>query len=189
MGAGSSYGQIVILNGVSSSGKTSIARELLDVLPSPFFLMSVDAFGAMRSPSRTAELPSGDLTDTLRRTRAGFHRAVAGMADAGNDVIMDHVFSEPWRLRDCVQLFRPFRVFFVGVRCSLEELERRERVRGDRVLGQASAQIDSVYTPGVYDVECHTDNATPRECAFEIAKALRSASEPRAFQRLRDSEF
>jgi chloramphenicol 3-O phosphotransferase len=184
-----SHGQIIILNGVSSAGKTSIGRELLEVLPSPFFLMSVDAFGAMRSPSRTAELAPDDVADTLRRTRAGFHRAVAGMAAGGNDVIMDHVFNEPWRLSDCVNLFHPFRVFFVGVRCSVEELERRELARGDRGVGNAAAQIDSVHTPGVYDLECETDNATPRECALEIAESLRSVREPRAFQRLRERGF
>ncbi|WP_425303565.1 phosphotransferase-like protein [Nocardia wallacei] len=30
------------------------------------------------------------------------HRAVAAMASAGNDIVMDHVLSEPWRLRDCL---------------------------------------------------------------------------------------
>src|SRR5581483_7574552 len=98
-------GQIIVLNGTSSAGKTSVGRELLDVLSSPFFLMSVDDFGAMRSPTRTAELSEHEVADVLRRTRAGFHRAVAGMAAAGNDVIMDYVFSEAWRLADCVRLF------------------------------------------------------------------------------------
>jgi len=180
-------GQIIVLNGTSSAGKTSIGRELLDVLSSPFFLMSVDAFGAMRSPSRTAELSADEVPDMLRRTRAGFHRAVAGMAAAGNDVIMDHVFSEPWRLSDCLRLFEPFRVFFVGVRCSVPELERRERARGDRTVGHAAAQIEAVHTPGVYDFECETDVATPRECALAIAEGLRRVDTPDAFRRLREN--
>ena len=54
-------GQLIVLNGVSSSGKTSIARELLRVLDRPYFHLSVDAFGAMRSPERTDELAGDEL--------------------------------------------------------------------------------------------------------------------------------
>lgn len=42
-------GRIVFLNGTSSSGKSSIARELLDILDEPAFHLPVDAFHAMRS--------------------------------------------------------------------------------------------------------------------------------------------
>jgi chloramphenicol 3-O phosphotransferase len=73
-------GQIIFLNGTSSSGKTSVAVALLKVLEKPYFHMSVDAFNSMRARQRTTELSPIELSDTLRRTRAGFHRAVAGMA-------------------------------------------------------------------------------------------------------------
>src|SRR5215472_6983223 len=91
-------GQIVFLNGTSSSGKSSIARELMLILDRPYFHMSVDAINAMRARDRTLALDPAELTAVLARTRAGFHRAVAGMARAGNDVIADHVLSEQWRL-------------------------------------------------------------------------------------------
>jgi chloramphenicol 3-O phosphotransferase len=53
-------GQIIFLNGASSSGKTSIARELLLVLDRPYFHMSVDAINGMRARQRTLELsPAG----------------------------------------------------------------------------------------------------------------------------------
>ncbi|WP_280434894.1 phosphotransferase-like protein [Nocardia carnea] len=54
-------GRVVLLNGVSSSGKSSIARRLLIDLDRPFFHMGVDMFGAMRSESRTHELDPRDL--------------------------------------------------------------------------------------------------------------------------------
>ena len=95
-------GQVVLLNGVSSSGKSSIAEALLDVLDRPYFHMAVDTIGAMRSTTRTNELPQEEVTAVLTRTRAGFHRAVAGMAWAGNDIVVDHVLSEPWRVTDCL---------------------------------------------------------------------------------------
>jgi chloramphenicol 3-O phosphotransferase len=181
---GGRLGRIILLNGVSSSGKSSIAAELLVALPTPFFHMAVDAFGAMRSVPRTAELSRPELASLLTRTRAGFHRAVAAMADAGNDVVMDHVFSEPWRLQDCLRLFQPYSVFFVGVHCSVEELLRRERARGDRVPGQASRQLGAVHSHRIYDLECDTEESSPRECAQQIVCAWMAASRPTAFDRL-----
>jgi chloramphenicol 3-O-phosphotransferase len=49
-------GQIIFLNGTSSSGKSSIAEQLLLVLDRPYFHMSVDAVNAMRAKDRTLEL-------------------------------------------------------------------------------------------------------------------------------------
>jgi len=113
-------GRIVLLDDTSSSGKTSISACLLELLDPPHFHMAVDAIHAMRAKGKTRELASDELPAVLRRTRAGFHRAVAGMAAAGNDVVMDHVLSEAWRLQDCLELFAPFEVTFAAVRCPLE---------------------------------------------------------------------
>ncbi|MFD5826574.1 chloramphenicol phosphotransferase CPT family protein [Lentzea sp. NPDC060358] len=176
---------IVLLNGTSSSGKSSIAAELLRVLDTPWFHLAVDAFGAMRSVERTLELGGPELADVLRRTRAGFHRAVAGMARAGNDVVADHVLSEPWRLRDCLTEWEGLDVVFVGVHCPVDELERRERARGDRVPGHAAAQLESVHRHGLYDFEVDTGAGGPRECALAITRFLSRPPGPRAFDELR----
>jgi chloramphenicol 3-O phosphotransferase len=148
-----SRGLIVFLNGTSSSGKSSIARELLTILDEPYFHLPVDAFHAMRT---SRESPAERLQAILKRTWMGFHRAVAGMAAAGNNVVVDHLFSEPWRLDDCLDLFCPEDVVLVGVRCPLPELKRREQARGDRLPGLAARQIDQVHAHGVYDIECDT---------------------------------
>ncbi|WP_405149673.1 hypothetical protein [Nocardia salmonicida] len=68
-------------------GQVEHRAALID-LERPFFHMGVDLIGAMRSESRTHELGSDELADVLRRTRAGFHRAVAAMVSAGNDIII-----------------------------------------------------------------------------------------------------
>ena len=51
-----SPGNVLLLNGVSSSGKSSIARQLLDDLDTPYFHMGIDMFGAMRSETKTRAL-------------------------------------------------------------------------------------------------------------------------------------
>jgi chloramphenicol 3-O phosphotransferase len=178
-------GQVIFLNGTSSSGKSSIAEQLLLVLDRPFFHMSVDAINAMRARERTLELGPDELADVLARTRAGFHRAVAGMAQAGNDLVVDYVLSEQWRLLDCLAVLSGLDVVFVGVRCSEQELARREKARDDRQPGQAAAQLRQVHSYGSYDIECDTTTASPRDCALSIKQSLDQLPIPRAFDRLR----
>jgi chloramphenicol 3-O phosphotransferase len=185
MGSQGRRGQIIFLNGTSSSGKSSIAGQLLLMLDPPHFHMSVDAINSMRAKQKSRELDEAELEAVLARTRAGFHRAVAGMAEAGNDVIADHVLSEPWRLRDCLEVMAGYRVVFVGVRCSPAELERRERERGDRPAGVALAQQVWVHAHGLYDVECDTTRASPYGCAVRITDFLGSGQAATAFDRLR----
>ncbi|MCX5205869.1 chloramphenicol phosphotransferase CPT family protein [Streptomyces sp. NBC_00237] len=176
-------GRIIFLNGTSSSGKSSIARELLDILDDGvFFHLAVDSFNAMRTKR---DLSPEELDTALRRTRMGFHRSIAVMAEVGNDVIVDHVLSEPWRLVDCLSVLPPEDVLFVGVRCSLDELVRREAARGDRPSGLAALQYDLVHEHGDYDVECDTSTTDPRECAELIKKFLPHRPTPTAFSRLR----
>ena len=180
-------GRIIFLNGTSSSGKSSIAVALLEVLDEPWFHMPVDAINAMRSRNRTAELGQAALDAVLTRTRAGFHRAVAAMAEAGNDIVADHVLSERWRLIDCLRVLDGYEVMFVAVRCSPRELARRERARGDREPGQAAAQQERVHAHGIYDLECDTTTTSPRDCALRIKAFLAGAQHPVAFDRLRSA--
>lgn len=177
-------GRIIVINGASSSGKTSLASELLPLLPTAHFLMSVDDFNAMRA---RRELTGPELEVVLRRTRAGFHRAVAAMAQAGNDVVVDLVLSEEWRWLDCVRVFAGVDVLFVGVKCDLRELERRESTRADREPGLARRQWHRVHLHDDYDVVVETDKVSAREAARAIARAA-SGRRPdcdRAFDRLR----
>lgn len=181
------YGQIIFLNGTSSSGKTSIAEELLEQLPTPYFYIPFDALNAMRSRSRTRELTPSVRNVALDETRLGHLRAVAGMAKEGNNVIIDQVLSQRSWLLDAVRIFEPFDVLFVGVRCSLPELERREKLRGDRDAGQAARQFPSVHRYGEYDVECDTEMSSSAECARRVIDGLNSGVRLSVFSKVRSS--
>lgn len=178
-------GRILLLNGASSSGKSSIGRALLPLLPDPWFLIPVDSIGAMRSAVHTRVLTDAEIADMLRRTRLGYHRAVAALASAGNDVIMDYPLSEQWRLADLLETLDGYDVTLVEVRCALEELDRRERARGDRPVGLARSQT-LVYGHGESDIMVDTTTTSAAECATTIAYALDALSSPKAFTRLRN---
>lgn len=177
-------GRVILLNGASSSGKSSIGQALLSLLPGPWFLVPVDAFGAMRSVSQTRTLDDAETSEVLRRTRLGYHRAVAGLAAAGNDVIMDYPLSERWRLDDLLAVLDGYDVTLVEVRCSREELARRERERGDRPVGLAESQ-QAVYELGDRDIVVDTTRTASAAGAAHIAEALDTLAGPKAFERLR----
>lgn len=177
-------GRVILLNGASSSGKSSIGQALLSLLPDPWFLVPVDAFGAMRSTSHTRLLDDAELADVLKRTRLGYHRAVAALASVGNDVIMDYPLSERWRLDDLLDVLKGYDVTLVEVRCSPEELERREHARGDRPVGLARSQAGA-YGYGESDIVVDTTSTSAAACAAHIAEALGTLAPPRAFDRLR----
>lgn len=179
-------GRIILLNGVSSSGKSSIGRALLPLLPDPWFLVPVDAIGAMRSTVHTRVLDEAEIDEMLTRTRLGYHRAVAALASAGNDVIMDYPLSEAWRLTDLLQTLAGYDVTLVDVRCSQEELDRRESGREDRPVGLARSQT-MVYAHGEFDIAVDTTSTGPHECATTIVNGLEAVALPKAFDRLRRS--
>jgi len=58
------------------------------------------------------------------------HRATAGLAAAGNGLIVEHVIEFRSWYDDLLELLAECDVFYVGVECPLPELERRERARG-----------------------------------------------------------
>ncbi|KUO20094.1 chloramphenicol phosphotransferase CPT family protein [Streptomyces dysideae] len=176
-------GLIIFLNGTSSSGKSSIAKELLPILDDTYFYMPVDAFHAMRTTPR--DLAPDQLQSVLKHTWMGFHRAVAGMAAGGNNIVVDHVLSEQWRLLDCLALFASADVVLVGVHCPLPELEQREQMRGDRPPGLAARQIAQVHAHGLYDIECDTSATSPLDCARQIRDFLPQRPNPTAFEQLK----
>jgi len=66
--------------------------------------------------------------------------AFAGLASAGNNLIIDDVIHHPDILRTVVQALQGMPVLFVGIRLPLDVAERREQERGNRVRGGTRAQ-------------------------------------------------
>ncbi len=176
---------MILLNGVSSSGKSTVGRALQQVLPDPWFLFPVDALGSMRSIEQTAAQSESEIEATLRRTCMGYHRAVAGLVSVGNHVIMDYPLSEPWRLRDLLDVLDGYDVTLVEVHCDAAELDRRERARGDRPLGLAASQVVCAHEDR--DISVDTTDTPPDACAHAIAESLPGLGVSKAFDRLRAS--
>jgi chloramphenicol 3-O phosphotransferase len=194
-------GRVVLLNGASSSGKTSVARELQRLLPEPHLVAGIDSFLPMLRPDghigifwqqRTNENSGGDeapvrwvfpdregepvqieFSEPGHRLIRGMHRSIAALARAGNDVIFEHVLLYPGWADDLREALAGIAVTYVGIRCPVEMLENRERARADAVVGQARGHSDVVYANMRYDVEVDTSRMSANEAAKVIAACLR----------------
>lgn len=174
-------GTVIVLNGTSSAGKSSIARELLPILDEQFYLMARDDFNSMR---HQRPLSDEALETVLDRMVRGFHRAVAGMAATGNNLVVDHIMRESSWVTDFVSVVTGD-VVLVGVHCPLPELRRREYERGDRPIGLVDAQFDKAHRDLVYDLEVDTSVSSPVDCALRIRSFLTARPRTRALDRLR----
>jgi chloramphenicol 3-O phosphotransferase len=174
--------QVVILNGVGSVGKGAVAKALQEIASKCFLHVAMDAFldmmpasafgdeeGIVFEPAEVGGKPvvairTGQIGQRVLR---GMRRAIAAMAAAGNDLIVDDVMLND-EMRDYEVLLRDFEVFTVGLFAPLDVLEERERQRGDRLLGFARWQYDRVHNGMVYDLEIDTARASAIECAQMI---------------------
>jgi chloramphenicol 3-O phosphotransferase len=172
------HGRVILLNGPTSSGKSGLGQALLPLLPDPWFLVPVDAVSGMRSTQYTRVRDEAEVQEMLRRTRLGYHRVVAALVSTGNDVIMDYPLSEPWRLDDLLDILDGYDVTLVDVHCSAEELDRRERARGDRPAGLAASQT-RVYSHEDNDIVVDTTHHSAAECARAIVGRLDDLRGPR----------
>lgn len=207
-------GRIVLLNGTSSAGKTTVARMIQQLRPDPIQHIALDQFrdglpdrfrglnspdgtpgarGLNVVPMHVAAGPDGaELAGTAirfgdvgRRMLAGMRHAIAAFVRAGNDAVVDDMQLDPDYLSDYLTALAGIDVVFAAIHCDAEILHRRETERPGRFPGTATLHMRSVHAGCLYDVEVDTAAMSPRECATAILQAERSPPKPCAFDRLR----
>lgn len=147
-------GQIIILHGPSSSGKSTTAAQIQNLAPLPFWHISIDHLrdsGVL--PSDRIRRKDFLWSELRKPFFDGFHASLAAYAHAGNNLIVEHILDTPEWVPDLKSLLAPFDVFFVGVHCDLQELQRRELARGDRPIGSAEQDFHTVHAGRVYDID------------------------------------
>ena len=180
--------RIIILNGVGSVGKSSIAKALQTITTEPFLHIAMDAFIEML-PEGMIGHPDGVIFETaqdqgkptvaiktgavMQRTMRGMRRAIAAMAHEGNDLIVDDVMLGSGAAQQYRDLLAQHEVHFVGLFAPLDVLEARERERGDRQVGLARWQYHRVHSGMTYDLELDTSIASPQACAGRIKTAFK----------------
>jgi chloramphenicol 3-O phosphotransferase len=179
--------RVVLLNGVSSVGKGSTAKALQAIARRPMLHVQMDAFLEML-PARMFGSDEGYRFETtlkdgapvtavvggpvLAAAMTGMRGAVAALAAAGNDVIIDEVMWDVADLADYRRRLAAFEFRAVGLVAPLDVIERRERQRGDRTPGLARWQWGKVHAGMDYDLTLDAAEATPAELAAAIQAAF-----------------
>ena len=177
--------RIIILNGVSSVGKSSIAKAIQANVSRPFLYVPGDAFLKM-PPETMMNHPDGisvrtapdqslaiEFGDGIARLMRGMRRSVSALASQGNHLIVDDIMMNATDQEDYRDLLEAHEVSFVGLFAPIEVLEQREANRKNRLSGLARWQHCRVHHGIVYDLKVDTSGTSPGENARAIIQALR----------------
>jgi chloramphenicol 3-O phosphotransferase len=190
--SGAKLPDVILLNGASSAGKSSLTLALQVRLP--FVRMGIDDFVWERAPLSWYGAPEGFIRvpgkvseygdEALKLWRA-YHRAVRVCVAEGLGVVVDDAILTRELMDDWVTALAGVDVFFVGVHCSAEELTLRASARRDRAPGDVLEGMKRVHAHATYDLEVDSTVTPSSALAAQIVAALETRSGPSAFERLR----
>lgn len=165
-------GKIIILNGVSSSGKSSLSKELLKKLKK-YHHFSIDEYDKIIEVMEERGNENGRLIPV--NTEFLFHDNIKMFSDYGVNLIVDQILFNNETMDDLLTKLHEYPILFVGVYCSEEELDRRELQRGDRTFGQGKGQLQYVHQQNeVYDVTVNTEKESLEACVDKIVFAIQN---------------
>jgi len=176
--------RIILLHGASSSGKSTLARALQARIELPFWTISIDHLrDAGVLPS--ARIASGEFRWREMRPAffSGFHRSLRAYAEAGNNLIVEHILDTTGWHEELTGLLEPFDLFFSGVHAALPDLVRREAARGDRPDGSAEHDFHNLHQGFSYDLEVSSCTRTVDENVSIVLDAWRRRRRSRFFER------
>ncbi len=203
-----SKGTLIILNGGSSAGKTTLGKALQDTMDECYLLLGIDVFWFSLPPRQLdldrvdPEYYSWDVSiengleyfrvtpgPILDRVMEGRYLGIRQFLDLGFNVVADDVIWKREWLLQALQLFEDYRVYFVGVFVSDAEGARRETARGDRHAGWDRGSARFAHHDAIYDMTVDTTDHDPEQCALEIKRALADNARPKAFAKMRRRFF
>jgi len=162
----------IVLHGPTSSGKTSLAKALQKIAPSPAFHVALDSFVTM---SRRRDMRS----DEEQRQAFAIHcdnlrSALARLSETQFEIIVDLPLRDEIELQGVLRVLDGRPLYLIGVRAPLEVLEKREHERGDRRIGMAREQSAHPTFDRAYDLVVDTSEHRPESGALAIREFLQN---------------
>lgn len=203
------HGDLIILNGTSSGGKSTTIKALQALLEKPYMHSGPDHFLHAYHPKlfiwrdgdqpmafdgwlitvQDSRMVDAEIGSGGRQILTGVYQAIATLVAAGVNVIVEDVLWDKEVLQTAVSILHPYNPLFVGLRCSLATAERREVERGDRFPGGATTFFDRVHAHTVYDLEIDTEQHSAEACAEMIKAAVENGRLRTALKQLNTSYF
>ena len=184
--------RIIFLNGCSSAGKSSIAKAIQKIAPTPWLHIGLDTFIGMLPAQYLefgAKASEGYYSFTLDQNHQGssihvetgplgesffgqdIPKIIGMMADFGHDIIIDEVIFSKAHLDAHLDHLKNHRVYCVKVDCAYKTLIEREKARGDRAIGLAKDRYDRLQSYEYpYDLIVNTTHTSADICAQAILK-------------------
>lgn len=189
----SHFGTVIVLNGPSGSGKSSIQKEFQKLMmPNLWLKVGIDGFFDAVMPEITAENLSywqskNDIrwvehsTDQEKKkiitlfvgpegdkVAYAMNSAIAAYAQNGCNVIVDYIaYDQNW-FADLQKKLKDFNTYYVAVTIPIETLEQREIARATSPAGHARSHYYSVYGEFKYDLTVNTQDHKAKEIAQQL---------------------
>ena len=178
--------RVIILNGISSSGKSSLAKAIQRHSASTVLHVEMDAFisflpdGHELRPEwfrldeievkkrKVPRITNGERGTKLLKAMRNF---VVEGARSGFDLVVDEVCEAP-DMAEYRRALDGYDLRVIKVFAPLELIESRERDRGDRLIGLARGQAEYLHRGIAYDHEIDTGSAGPDELARKLLDRL-----------------
>ena len=162
--------RVILLNGPSSSGKSTLAKALKSRIEETsreeYGIVSIDDFLRCSRDETIYEEDvfeiGGKLCEALRKS-----------LDSRPGVIVDHVITSRRIFAQFKEAVGEYEVWTVHVTCPLGTLMEREKTRGNRCPGSAEASHRFLFPRDGYDVTVDTGVLQPAEAAASICRELR----------------
>lgn len=177
--------KIILLNGASSSGKTSLAQAIQYKSTEPWLHLGVDTLldmmpqkylpGGAKAEEGVNFIPEKNTQEPLTHIEAGLWGKkvfdclgliAKVFARQGHNVILDDVMLGEDNLKSYQVALQGIPVYFVGVFCDLPALQEREILRANRTLGLAKGHAHKVH-PDIHHYDIRVD--TTSESSFALA--------------------
>jgi chloramphenicol 3-O phosphotransferase len=170
----------IILNGPSSSGKSTLAKELQKQLPKLLHLQIdavADLYFGMFPKGYHHEMEWAEARYMRQFSiREMLTNTAVVMLRQDFDVCIDVGLDGPKadeHMNSYLESFKAYKVIFIGIECDLDELERREKARSDRKVGLAREQLEGgIHKNRPYNFVINTTNISAADNAKFILEYI-----------------
>ena len=165
-------GRIIFLNGVTSSGKTSIVEALQERDDVFFYVVANDLFQEMVGDKFLRE----DYWKYLSEVIIMMYHTAKLYSDMGKNVLIDGILVERDEIKphyqQLMEILKENPLDIVEVYCPLDICRERNIARGVRYETQSEEQHELMAQNIKYSFRVDTSVNSPEECAEMIVKAL-----------------
>ena len=161
--------QVILLNGPSSSGKSTLSKVLQMLIEERrserYEVVSIDDF-MKTEPTETI------YEDDVFEISGDMCKRAAEILETGSGVIIDHVITSERIFNQLKGNLCAYPLRAVRITCPMDVLRQREKERGDRCPGSAEASDRYLYPKEGYDLTVDTGDTSPAENAQLILDRL-----------------